>query len=171
MLFQRPRRLALHSPHAKQEEGGGFKHKGTTFERNNQEQLSAISVTSGTCLSSRDCLMVAAYGQQGRHPLLWAASGGPLGQIKSPFAASKQHSHNGKSAWWFTLLLKIRHLGLSNPHWKFWEILELLGVWIQGWQHYLLHQEKIKQDKWNPCETTEAGVHMKVWYILQSLQP
>lgn len=56
------------------------------------------------------------------------------------------------------------HLGLSRPHWKFWEILELLGVWIQGWQHYLLCQKKINQDKWNPCETTAAGVCMKVWY-------
>lgn len=45
MLFQRPRRLALHTPHAKQQGGGGFKHKGTTFERDNHEQLSAIKMT------------------------------------------------------------------------------------------------------------------------------
>lgn len=45
MLFQRPRRLALHTPCAKQQGGGGFKHKGTTFERDNHEQLLAIEMT------------------------------------------------------------------------------------------------------------------------------
>lgn len=97
-------------------------------------------------------------------------TGAPLDQTNSPFTATKPHSHGGDSAWWVNPLLKIKHLGLNNPHWNFWEMLELLGGWIQGWQHYLLHQEKTNQDKWNPCETTEAGVHVKVWYTLQSLQ-
>lgn len=112
--------------------------------------------------------MAAACGQQGRHPLLWAAAEFPW--VKS-ILLLLPHRHNDDSAQWFTPLLKIRHLGLSHPRWKFWEILELLGVWIQGWQQYLLHQERINQDKWNPCETTEAGVCMKEWYTLQSLQP
>lgn len=120
---------------------------------------------SGTCLSSRDCLMAAAHGQQGRHLLLWAAVEIPW--VKSILLCCyNQHSHGGDGAWWFIPLLKMRH-----PCWKFWEILQLLGVWIQRWQHYLLHQEKTNQDKWNPCETTEAGVCRKVWYTLQSPLP
>lgn len=70
--------------------------------------------------------------------LLWAAV--ELPWVKSILLCCyNQHSHGGDGAWWFIPLLKMRH-----PCWKFWEILQLLGVWIQRWQHYLLHQEKTK---------------------------
>lgn len=172
MLFQRPGRLALHAPCAKQQGGGGFKPKGTAFERDSQGQLLAINMTLLVQpLRNLPFIQGLPHGSSragiSSSGLQWSS----LGSDQFSFCCYNQHSHSGDGAWWFTPLLKMRHLGPSHPCWKFWEILQLLGVWIRRWQHYLLHQEKINQDKWNPCETTEAGVCMKVWYTLQSLLP
>lgn len=167
LLFHRPRRLALHTLCAEVQGGGRFKH---AFKRDNHEWLLASGMTwlvkhirnlpfvQG--LFHGSCLWRAL---QASPPL--GCSGAPLGQINSPFAAAKQHGLNGDGGWWFTpVLLKIRNLGLSHLHWKFWQILEHLGVWIQGRQHYLLSQEKTSQDRWDLWKTVEADLCMKVWY-------
>lgn len=58
-------------------------------------------------------------------------SGAPLDQTNSPFTATKPHSHGGDSAWWVNPLLKIKHLGLNNPHGN---SRKFLSFWAVGFK-------------------------------------
>lgn len=165
MLFQRSRRLALHDPHAEEQAGGVLKH---AFERDNHEQLSASDMT-WVVEHIRNLLFFQGLLHSGSLRRALQASppsgcgGAPLGQIHSHFTAEKQHGFSSDCGWWLTpALLLIRNLGLSNLRYKFWQILECLSVWIQGWQHHLLSQKKNSHDKWDLWETVEADVRMKV---------
>lgn len=138
------------------------------FEKDNHEWLSGSNMTwLVEHIRNLPFVQGLLHGSSLQRALQASPSSGcgeaPLGQINSHFTAEKQHGPSSECDWLLIPALQmIRNLGLNHLHYKFWQILERLSVWIQGWQHHLLLQKKNGHDKWVLQETVEADIYIKM---------